>query len=565
MYAAKDDARPAKTVDTVEARLELDRLLADPRFYATERARRLLKYIAERYFDGETQGAKARSIAVDVLGRSPHFDPRSDPIVRIEMSRLRSALGAYYEAYGGEVATIIQVPTGRYVTLFTRSRTASEPLRRAGAKAVAARLVELWRSPSTRYGRAAGATIVAAIVAAGLTGAAVIIGAGGAAMTRPPALILDMSAASGANRDEADLLQHYLVSALSRFSTLTVAQRGDLPRRGLDNRGPPVRRQVYRVRLKYASSSGGRSVWWEAIDVERGVVFASGLERARLDGRDMAAVRGEIVAALATTLGATRGAISAAAVGDGEGEQALGNTCVLHAEYALDEGNRAGIAKARACLERTLRAAPGNADALATLSRICASFPAESRAEAQSDCANALAQEAVARAPLSDRAHIALMMARFQAGDSAAAIAAGRRGLELNANNPDVRAKLATVLYSAGEHEAAVELARRAAQGASAPPDALLVLALDCYSRGDYSRASMLAEQMPLTNVLAMALRVAAQGAMGSPAAKTTHTALTDFMPDYRLALCGWMQRRGYDPALIEALQRQLHAVDMQT
>src|SRR5258708_956053 len=41
------------------ARAELERLLSDPRFHGTERARSILQYLAERRFDGQDDAVKA--------------------------------------------------------------------------------------------------------------------------------------------------------------------------------------------------------------------------------------------------------------------------------------------------------------------------------------------------------------------------------------------------------------------------------------------------------------------------------------------------------------------------
>lgn len=108
-----------------QARAELDRLLDDERFRATERSRSILRYIVEQQFAGWAEGVKAYSIAVDVLGRQSNFDPSLDPIVRIELSRLRSSLSQYYEAFGEEGGVTVQLPRGRYVAVFTRSTGAS--------------------------------------------------------------------------------------------------------------------------------------------------------------------------------------------------------------------------------------------------------------------------------------------------------------------------------------------------------------------------------------------------------------------------------------------------------
>ena len=76
-------------VSTAVAREELERLLDDPRFRVTARQRDILKYLAERRFDGYDGNVKAYAIALDVLGRPSGFDAANDPIVRIEISRLR--------------------------------------------------------------------------------------------------------------------------------------------------------------------------------------------------------------------------------------------------------------------------------------------------------------------------------------------------------------------------------------------------------------------------------------------------------------------------------------------
>jgi hypothetical protein len=54
-----------------------------------------------------------------VLGRSPSFDPKTDPIVRVEAGRLRARLGAYYQNEGKHDAILIDLPKGGYVPEFS--------------------------------------------------------------------------------------------------------------------------------------------------------------------------------------------------------------------------------------------------------------------------------------------------------------------------------------------------------------------------------------------------------------------------------------------------------------
>ena len=54
-------------------------------------------------------------IAIEVLGRKPSFDSKSDPIVRVEAGRLRERLRAYYQGDGQADRVLITLPKGGYV------------------------------------------------------------------------------------------------------------------------------------------------------------------------------------------------------------------------------------------------------------------------------------------------------------------------------------------------------------------------------------------------------------------------------------------------------------------
>jgi hypothetical protein len=79
----------------------------------------LLKYICERYFDGETGAIKEYCIATDVFGRSQSFDQSTDSIVRVEAFRLRKKLREFYEGEGADQTIEIVVATGHYRPEFT--------------------------------------------------------------------------------------------------------------------------------------------------------------------------------------------------------------------------------------------------------------------------------------------------------------------------------------------------------------------------------------------------------------------------------------------------------------
>ncbi|UVC10518.1 hypothetical protein IHQ71_07970 [Rhizobium sp. TH2] len=103
------------------ARAEMEVLLSDPRFKVADRNRAFLKYIVEAAVTGRSQGIKAYSIAIDVFGRDANFDSNTDPIVRIEATRLRRSLELYYQSYGVDHGVHIRLPRGRYVAEFEAS------------------------------------------------------------------------------------------------------------------------------------------------------------------------------------------------------------------------------------------------------------------------------------------------------------------------------------------------------------------------------------------------------------------------------------------------------------
>jgi tetratricopeptide (TPR) repeat protein len=170
-----------------------------------------------------------------------------------------------------------------------------------------------------------------------------------------------------------------------------------------------------------------------------------------------------------------------------------------------------------------------------------------------------LANRAVSLSPLSDRAHLALMLSQFYSGRIDAAIAAGNRALALNPNNPDVAAKLGLALFALGYFDAGVSLARDAGRLVDVVPrDAVLVLALDAYRRRDWSEASLLAEQASDRNFLIRVLRVAALGQLGSDEAAQRLTELRQLTPDFEATFRERMAQRRYQPLLSASIEEGL-------
>jgi tetratricopeptide (TPR) repeat protein len=104
--------------DTAGVKQALERLLAWPELARSPQLANFLRYIVDRRLGGDAQSIKAYSIAVDVFGRSPDFDPQGDPIVRVQARRLRGLLDQYYAGPGAGEPIRINLPIGRYVPEF---------------------------------------------------------------------------------------------------------------------------------------------------------------------------------------------------------------------------------------------------------------------------------------------------------------------------------------------------------------------------------------------------------------------------------------------------------------
>ncbi len=76
---------------------------------------------------GDEKQIKEYLIGVEVFGRPADYDPKVDPIVRIEAGRLRKKLAEYYGGPGGNDAVIIELPKGGYVPVFGPRPRKSEP------------------------------------------------------------------------------------------------------------------------------------------------------------------------------------------------------------------------------------------------------------------------------------------------------------------------------------------------------------------------------------------------------------------------------------------------------
>lgn len=103
-------------------RAQLERLIASAAFKSSKRCQLLLIRIVEHSLaDGDAPPLRERVLGVEVLGRKPHYDTASDPIVRVTAGEIRRRLGQYYgdPTHQGELR--IDLPAGHYAVTLTHA------------------------------------------------------------------------------------------------------------------------------------------------------------------------------------------------------------------------------------------------------------------------------------------------------------------------------------------------------------------------------------------------------------------------------------------------------------
>jgi TolB-like protein len=98
---------------------ELERLAASDVLRRAPSHLRLLRYLVEKRLAGDEAALREAAIALDVFKRDPStYDPRVDPIVRVNIGRLRDRLASHYADFDRPPKLRIVLPKGRYAPEF---------------------------------------------------------------------------------------------------------------------------------------------------------------------------------------------------------------------------------------------------------------------------------------------------------------------------------------------------------------------------------------------------------------------------------------------------------------
>ena len=128
------DGAPLPSSSVLE---QLEKIVGSGAFRGAGRSIKLLRFLVEQTLNGNASHLKDYTLGAEVFERGEAFDPRSDPIARVEASRLRSRLELYYATEGDSDPILITVPKGGYVPVFERRQP---PLEKVSAASGGRRL-----------------------------------------------------------------------------------------------------------------------------------------------------------------------------------------------------------------------------------------------------------------------------------------------------------------------------------------------------------------------------------------------------------------------------------------
>lgn len=135
MSVSAKDERQVEAKDFGErVRRQLDRMLASATFQQADRLRRFLKFVVLEAVAGRRDELKEYVVGVQVFDKEPSFDPRTDPVVRVQARRLRARLARYYDEEGERDNIIIDLPKGGYAPVFSQRESASFPSQPSAVK-----------------------------------------------------------------------------------------------------------------------------------------------------------------------------------------------------------------------------------------------------------------------------------------------------------------------------------------------------------------------------------------------------------------------------------------------
>lgn len=110
----------------MEVRSACDEIIASPAFVNAPRMCQLLAFLVEKKLADRDSEVSEYAIGLEVFGRDARsYDTTADPLVRVQMGRLRERLARYYASLDMPPAVRIVIPMGKYLPVIVRRPSAA--------------------------------------------------------------------------------------------------------------------------------------------------------------------------------------------------------------------------------------------------------------------------------------------------------------------------------------------------------------------------------------------------------------------------------------------------------
>jgi TolB-like protein/Tfp pilus assembly protein PilF len=117
---SQSDILTGKQLADEKIRQQLRRILASKAFRQVDRLQSFLNFIVDETVGCRGDKLKEFPIGLEVFDKGASFDPRTDPLVRVQARRLRTRLERYYREEGQNDEIVIELPKGGYEPIFER-------------------------------------------------------------------------------------------------------------------------------------------------------------------------------------------------------------------------------------------------------------------------------------------------------------------------------------------------------------------------------------------------------------------------------------------------------------
>jgi TolB-like protein len=425
-----------------EVRAALGRVVDSADFRASPQLVAFLRFVVEAALEGKSSRIKGYTIGVEAFNRGKNFDPHTDPIVRVEATRLRRAMERYYSGPGERVRIVLK--RGSYVPTFAYAQVDHAPQADPGELPAVNGMPTLLVQP------------------------------------------FDLLAAAGDNAVSATALHDKLCDAFPRFDTINIVA-GDA------NATARIDHDYELMGSIECRDDGTSSVRFRLLDSRDGTVhWARMFDRLRA-GEDRAATEDAIVTELAAVLVQPFGVIRAHSrrrhLATGAGDPRYRS--IVEASESFRSFDREQHMRARAGLERLIALHPGFVSGFSYLAALYFrefqyGYEGHAGDPALLDRALDMARHAIELKPESSRAYQMLFGVLFARHEIAAAFAAGDKAIALNKYDTTVMSDYGGRLVMIGEVERGMELLQRAAEfGTVRPSWHHFYMFLGSYLRGD--------------------------------------------------------------------------------